>query len=303
MIHDPARGVRRLTLAEVSRHFTGVALELRPAAGFRDARARASAARCASCSGRVRGLQRSLAQIFVLALALEVFALLAPFFLQWVVDGVLVSADRDLLVTLGARLRAAGAGAGGRPARALVGGAVPVDDAEPAVAGQRLRAPDAAAGRLVREAPHRRRLVALRRRSSTIQQSADDAASSRRCSTACWCVATLAMMCIYSVHAGRRSRCWRVALYALLRWAFFRPLRDATEEAIVHDAQQHEPLPRVAARRAGDQAVQPPGTTAASRFMNLVVDAMNADMRDAQAVDLRSAALHTLRVRRWSASR
>ncbi len=27
--------------------------------------------------------------------------LLSPFFMQWVVDGVLVSADRDLLVTLG----------------------------------------------------------------------------------------------------------------------------------------------------------------------------------------------------------
>ena len=51
--------------------------------------------------GRVTGLQRSLLQIFVLALALEAFALLAPFYMQWVVDGALVSADRDLLVTLG----------------------------------------------------------------------------------------------------------------------------------------------------------------------------------------------------------
>jgi ATP-binding cassette subfamily B protein RaxB len=51
--------------------------------------------------GHISGLKRSLGQIFILALALELFMLLAPFFLQWVVDGVLVSADRDLLVTLG----------------------------------------------------------------------------------------------------------------------------------------------------------------------------------------------------------
>ena len=36
--------------------------------------------------------------MFVLALALEVFMLLAPFFLQWVVDGALLSSDRDLLL-------------------------------------------------------------------------------------------------------------------------------------------------------------------------------------------------------------
>ncbi|HZT55679.1 MAG TPA: cysteine peptidase family C39 domain-containing protein, partial [Burkholderiaceae bacterium] len=35
VIHDPARGVRRLSLAEVSKHFTGVVLELTPQADFR----------------------------------------------------------------------------------------------------------------------------------------------------------------------------------------------------------------------------------------------------------------------------
>src|SRR5438128_3515327 len=34
VIHDPARGVRRLTLEEMSRHFTGVVLELSPTAEF-----------------------------------------------------------------------------------------------------------------------------------------------------------------------------------------------------------------------------------------------------------------------------
>ena len=33
-IHDPAHGVRRMRLSEVSAHFTGIALELSPAADF-----------------------------------------------------------------------------------------------------------------------------------------------------------------------------------------------------------------------------------------------------------------------------
>jgi ATP-binding cassette subfamily B protein RaxB len=50
--------------------------------------------------GNVTGLFRSLSQVLVLAISLEVFALVSPFFLQWVIDNVIVSADRDLLTTL-----------------------------------------------------------------------------------------------------------------------------------------------------------------------------------------------------------
>ena len=48
----------------------------------------------------MQGIVGSCAQILSLALALEVCALAAPFFLQWVIDNVIVSADRDLLTTL-----------------------------------------------------------------------------------------------------------------------------------------------------------------------------------------------------------
>ena len=61
------------------------------------------------------------------------------------------------------RLRPAGADPGRRRRDPLLGGAAPVDHAQPAVAVERVRAPDAAAGGVVREAPHRRRDVALRR--------------------------------------------------------------------------------------------------------------------------------------------
>ena len=99
VIHDPAFGVRKLPIAEVSKHFTGVALELTPTAGFEPAQA-APRVRLRSLVGRIVGLKRSLAQLFVLALAIEVFAVASPFFLQWVVDHALVTADRNLLLVL-----------------------------------------------------------------------------------------------------------------------------------------------------------------------------------------------------------
>ena len=49
---------------------------------------------------RERGLKRALSVLFALALAIEVFALVTPLFMQWVIDHVLISADRELLLTL-----------------------------------------------------------------------------------------------------------------------------------------------------------------------------------------------------------
>ncbi|HSW26624.1 MAG TPA: peptidase domain-containing ABC transporter, partial [Burkholderiaceae bacterium] len=100
LIHDPAHGERRLKMAELSPHFTGVALELQPMPGFAPRQER-QAVRWRELMGPVGGLGRALTQIFVLALALEAFVLLSPYFMQWVVDDVLVSANRDLLITLG----------------------------------------------------------------------------------------------------------------------------------------------------------------------------------------------------------
>jgi ATP-binding cassette subfamily B protein RaxB len=99
-LHDPAMGPRRVTFAEASRYFTGVALELTPTPSFapRDER---RPLRLRDLIGRVVGLKRALGQIFVLAAALELFSIISPLFLQVTVDKVLAAVDRDLLVTLG----------------------------------------------------------------------------------------------------------------------------------------------------------------------------------------------------------
>ena len=96
VILDPALGERRLPLAEVSRHFTGVALELAPSAEFKR---QEPAARLSlrSLTGRVAGLKLALAQILAVALALELFAIVAPLLNQWIVDDVLTSGDSELL--------------------------------------------------------------------------------------------------------------------------------------------------------------------------------------------------------------
>ncbi len=99
-IHDPARGIRKLTLAEASKSFTGIALELAPAADFKTAEQKQSIS-LRGLSGNVRGLGSALIRIFLLAIALEVFGIVSPFYLQWVIDQVLVSADRSLLTLLG----------------------------------------------------------------------------------------------------------------------------------------------------------------------------------------------------------
>ncbi|MCC4620744.1 peptidase domain-containing ABC transporter [Xanthomonas cassavae CFBP 4642] len=97
---DPAVGERTLLLDEVSQHFTGVALELTPTAEFKPQRAAASVS-AHQLTGPIRGLWSALAQILLLSCALQVFVILTPFYIQWVVDQVLVSGDRDLLVVVG----------------------------------------------------------------------------------------------------------------------------------------------------------------------------------------------------------
>ena len=97
MILDPAVGRRSLKMDEVSRCFTGVALELSPSGTFQPAQKKPRL-RLRELTGRVFGLKRALVNILILALALEVVALLSPQVTQWVVDHALVSADYDLLL-------------------------------------------------------------------------------------------------------------------------------------------------------------------------------------------------------------
>ncbi|KVT04969.1 peptidase domain-containing ABC transporter [Burkholderia ubonensis] len=100
VIHDPARGARKVPMDEVSRYFTGVALELLPTAGFERKRERESISML-QLIGSVLGVRSAFVQVLTLSVALELFGILMPFYMQWVMDHVLVSSDRDLLAMLG----------------------------------------------------------------------------------------------------------------------------------------------------------------------------------------------------------
>jgi ATP-binding cassette subfamily B protein RaxB len=99
-LHDPSRGRRSLSWDEFSPHYTGVALELAPDSDFvpRVAKSRVS---LRALLGRVVGLRRAVVTVLGLALALEVFTLLSPLYMQLVVDSAVVGNDRDLLAVLG----------------------------------------------------------------------------------------------------------------------------------------------------------------------------------------------------------
>jgi len=104
-------------------------------------------------------------------------------------------------------------------------------------------------------------------------------------------VLTLAMMFVYSATLTAIALA-SVAVYALLRWAFFRPLRDATEETIIHEAKRSshflESLRGVQSIKLFNRQED-----RQARFMNLVVDAMNANIAT-RKLDLLFGVLHKL---------
>lgn len=99
IIHDPASGERVLTKEEFDKHFTGIALELTPTSKFEVADTRKHL-RLQHFWSRINGLKRSLLQILVLSLLLQVFAIISPYYMQTVVDDVILRNDENLLVVL-----------------------------------------------------------------------------------------------------------------------------------------------------------------------------------------------------------
>lgn len=99
VIHDPALGARTYTLDDLSKHFTGVALELSPSNTFEKVTARAPV-KLTSLWSRMVGFWPAFFQILGLSLALQVAAFAMPFQMQLVVDEAIFRADRNLLTVL-----------------------------------------------------------------------------------------------------------------------------------------------------------------------------------------------------------
>jgi ATP-binding cassette subfamily B protein RaxB len=98
-IHDPAFGIRTLTLDEVGRHFTGIALEPTPTSAF-ERRKETSRLSLIALWGGMRGIKPALAQALVLSMVLQLVVLAAPFYMQLAVDEAVMKGDQGLLTAL-----------------------------------------------------------------------------------------------------------------------------------------------------------------------------------------------------------
>lgn len=274
VVHDPARGRRKLTYAEASRHFTGVAMEFTPGTGFRktDEREKVSAWQLL---GVASGLRGALLQLVVLSLALEVFAIAMPFFLQLVVDRVLVGRDREFLTVLGL----------GFATLVLIQVAVTAVRAWVGVylsTQFNLRLLTALFNHLLRlplawfEKRHIGDIVSKFRSVDAIQKTL----TTNFVETfidGIMVLVTLAVMVFYSlkltlVVAGA------AALYAALRWVFYYPQRYATDEQLAHEAKSSthfiETLRGMLAIKLNLREAE-----RRSAYQNLIVDQINAGVK------------------------
>lgn len=273
LIHDPAAGVRRLPLSVVSRHFTGVALELTPTERFREAQP-APRLGAFQALGRISGLGRSLAFLVSLALAMEFLALLGPLLLGWVIDQALVSADRDLLTTLALAfllllaLQAIFSAARGWLLLGLN-------------ASLRLQSRTNLFSHLVTlplsffETRHLGDVLSRFGSQEHILQ-AMTAELVEAVLDGVMAVLTLVLMVIFApalaaiVVAG-------AGLYALLRWISYRPLRDASSESIIWAARRDSHFLETV-RGVGTIKLFGAQNSRRAHWLNLVVEALNRQL-------------------------
>jgi ATP-binding cassette, subfamily B, bacterial CvaB/MchF/RaxB len=273
VIHDPALGVRRLPLAEVSRHFTGIALELTPTSTFVAADERRRV-RLRDLLGPVGGLKRSLAQVFVLALALQAMAIVSPFYMQWAIDGAVVSADRDLLTVLGLGfllLAAVQVAVSALRSWVVIYLGTTLNLQWLAnVFSHLLRLPVS-----YFEKRHLGDVVSRFGAVGNIQRTLTSSFVEALIDGV-MAAATFAMMLVYSASLAAVAVA-AVAAYGAMRWAFYEPLRRATEEHIVHNARQQSHFLETV---RGVQSIKLFGRQEErrARWLNLVVDAVNQDL-------------------------
>lgn len=99
VIHDPAVGERSFSLNEVQTLFTGIALELSPTTSFEKGKEKNSLTLHHFWS-RISGLKRSLTLVLFLSLFLQIFAIAHPYYIQIVIDDVILRSDLNLLTIL-----------------------------------------------------------------------------------------------------------------------------------------------------------------------------------------------------------
>ncbi|MFS1986700.1 peptidase domain-containing ABC transporter [Vibrio splendidus] len=99
IVNDPAVGKRKLSLEDVSNSFTGVALELTPSTSFKKKDIQVTL-KISQLWERIEGFKRALVSLVFLSVVMQFAALLSPYYMQLVIDSVLLSNDQPLLLVL-----------------------------------------------------------------------------------------------------------------------------------------------------------------------------------------------------------
>ncbi|MGQ5525427.1 peptidase domain-containing ABC transporter [Chitinimonas sp. PSY-7] len=233
-IHDPAFGYRKLRYEEVSKHFTGVALELSPTPEF-EKKTEVKPLSLRKLVGQVVGMRRAIVQVLVLSLGLEVLAVLAPFFQQWVIDDVIVSEDRDLMQVL----------AIGFFLLMLIQMAIQTFREWVVIYFSTTLSLQWVSGlftqltRLPMRYFETRHMGDVLSRFGSIQaiQSVLTATALSALLDGLMAVVALGMMLLYSVKLAMISFA-ALAIYVLVRWISYAPFKTANEEQIVHSAKE-----------------------------------------------------------------
>lgn len=103
VLHDPARGIRYISREEMSRYFTGVALEVWPGSEFQSETLQTRIS-LRSLINSIYGIKRTLAKIFCLSVVIGAINLLMPVGTQLVMDHAIPAGDRGLLTLISAAL-------------------------------------------------------------------------------------------------------------------------------------------------------------------------------------------------------
>ncbi|HHJ4611919.1 TPA: peptidase domain-containing ABC transporter [Raoultella ornithinolytica] len=103
LLHDPARGRRNVGLEEMTRYFTGVALEVWPGSEF-SVETTQNRIHLRSLINSIYGIKSTLAKIFCLSVVIEAINLVMPVGTQLVMDHAIPAGDRGLLTLISAGL-------------------------------------------------------------------------------------------------------------------------------------------------------------------------------------------------------
>ena len=95
IIHDPAIGKRKISIKQLSQHFTGVALELRPGTDFSKQK-KPPRLRLSMMWSSLEGLWGSLGYVILLSLFMQAVSLLLPLQSQILIDQVISKRDYQL---------------------------------------------------------------------------------------------------------------------------------------------------------------------------------------------------------------